>query len=288
MGPQFGHGSYRIDKLRETQQRILDAKRREDLLARIDRLTELPLLVLAFVMVPLLVGPLLWDLSPGEEATFIALDTFIWAAFTADLVVKTIVAPRRWPFLRRHWIEVLIVAVPFFSPLRLLRLVLYGSHAFSGARRLVHVDFLLVYGLGLVLIVSTIVTTVERDAEGSSIRSFPDALWWSLVTMSTVGYGDMVPVTATGKVMAVFLMLGGIAFFAGMAGNIVSSIGRRDDHREGKIAELTSEVKGLREEIESLRQGWEHSPAQMNSSGDAGCPKPVDERGRTDEDSSGP
>lgn len=51
----------------------LDVSRREALLVSIERLTELPLLVLAFVMIPLLVGPFLWELSPGEEAIFIAL-----------------------------------------------------------------------------------------------------------------------------------------------------------------------------------------------------------------------
>ena len=56
---------------------VYDTAQREALLHRIERLTELPLLVLAFAMIPLLIGPLLWNLSPEEEGMFIALDTFI-------------------------------------------------------------------------------------------------------------------------------------------------------------------------------------------------------------------
>ena len=138
-----------------------DMPHREALLLRIERLTELPLLVLAFVMIPLLVGPFLWELSPAEESIFIALDTFIWALFAVDLLVKVTIAPHRLPYLRRHWLEVLIVVVPFFRPLRLIRLFVFGSRAFVGARRLVHVDFILVYGIGLVIIAATIVASVE-------------------------------------------------------------------------------------------------------------------------------
>ena len=83
---------------------VPDASHREALLHRIERITELPLLVLAFAMIPLLVGPFLWNLSPAEDATFIALDTFIWAIFAVDMGVKLIVAPQRLAYLRRHWL----------------------------------------------------------------------------------------------------------------------------------------------------------------------------------------
>lgn len=152
-----------------------DVSRREALLLRIERITELPLMLLAFTMIPLLVGPLLWSLSPEEEATFIALDTFIWAIFAVDMGIKLIVTPHRLTYLRRHWLEVLVVVIPFFRPLRLLRIFLFGSRAWVGIRRLVHVDFLLVYGIGLVIIAATIVASVE-GGENASIQSFPDAL----------------------------------------------------------------------------------------------------------------
>ena len=98
--------------------------------------------VLAFVMIPLLIGPFLWDLSAEEEATFAALDIFIWVVFASVLGLKTIVAPQGLHYLRQHWLEVLIVIVPFFRPLRILRILLLGTRTFIGFRRAVHVDYL--------------------------------------------------------------------------------------------------------------------------------------------------
>ena len=62
-----------------------DVHRREELLHHIERLTELPLLVLAFAMISLLVGPLLWELPPSEEAVFIALDALAWSLFYVSI-----------------------------------------------------------------------------------------------------------------------------------------------------------------------------------------------------------
>jgi voltage-gated potassium channel len=231
-----------------------DVSRRETLLLHIERLTELPLMVLAFVMIPLLVGPLLWRLSPTEEAVFLALDYFIWALFAVDMGIKIIIAPHRLAYLRRHWLEVLVVVIPFFRPLRLLRIFIFGSRAWVGMRRLVHVDFLLVYGVGLVIIAATIVASVE-GGENASIQSFPDALWWAVVTITTVGYGDMVPITAAGRAVAFILMLGGIAFFSGVTANLASFMVRGEDSNKKALSRLVTEVEGLRQEVARLRQG---------------------------------
>jgi len=225
---------------------------REALLYRIERLTELPLLILAFIMIPLLIGPYLWELSPSEESVFLTLDWFIWAIFAIDLAVKLVVAPHRLAYLKRHWLEVLVVVVPLFRPLRIIRVFIFGSRAWVGTRRLVNVDFLLVYGIGLVVIAATVVASVE-GGEGASIQSFPDALWWAMATITTVGYGDVVPVSAVGRAMGYILMLGGIAFFSGIIANLASFLVRGRDTRDKALHELVVEVEGLRKELARLR-----------------------------------
>lgn len=233
---------------------VPDASHREALLHRVERITELPLLILAFAMIPLLVGPFLWSLSPPEEAIFIALDMFIWAVFAVDLGVKVTIAPHRLAYLRRHWLEVLIVVVPFFRPLRLVRIFIFGSRAWVGMRRLVNIDFIVVYGIGLVIIAATVVASVE-SVENASIQSFPDALWWAVVTITTVGYGDMVPVTAAGRAVGFVLMFGGIAFFSGLTANLASFLVRGEDPYRKNLSKLITEVESLRRELIKYREG---------------------------------
>ena len=232
-----------------------DISKREELLHRIERITELPLLVLSFAMIPLLIGPLIWKLSPSEESVFLNLDWFIWAIFVVDMGIKLVIAPHRLAYVRRHWLEVLVVVVPFFRPLRIIRIFIFGSRAWVGMRRLINVDFLLVYGIGLVIIAATVVASVE-GGENASIQSFPDALWWAVVTITTVGYGDMVPVTAVGRAVGFILMLGGIAFFSGLTANFASFLvrGHGDPHQKA-LTELISEVNSLRQEVVKLRGG---------------------------------
>ena len=230
-----------------------DISQREALLLRIERITEAPLLILSFVMIPLLIGPFFWELSPQEENLFLTLDSFIWALFAVDLSIKTAIAPHRLPYIRRHWLEVLVVVVPFFRPLRIIRIFIFGSRAWLGFRRLVHVDFLLVYGIGLVIIASTVMASVE-GGERASINSFADALWWAVVTITTVGYGDMVPVTVAGKAMATVLMLGGVAFFSGVTANLASFLVKGSDVEKKALSQLSKEIESLRGELARLRR----------------------------------
>jgi voltage-gated potassium channel len=134
----------------------------------LDRFTKLPRHILAFVMIPLLVGPFLWELSPEEEAPFTALDIFIWVIFTIVLTLKTLLAPHSLQYLRQHWLEVLIVAVPFFRPLRILRILLLTTRTFTGFRRAVNADYLIVYAVGLVMTAATVVLTLEQDVQEAS------------------------------------------------------------------------------------------------------------------------
>ncbi len=229
-----------------------DTVRREELLHRLERITELPLLIFSFVMIPLLIGPLIWDLSPKEETTFLILDYFIWALFAFDLIIKLAISPYRLRYLRSHWLEVLVVVIPFFRPLRIVRIFIFGSRAWVGVRRLVNVDFLLVYGIGLVVIAATIVASVEGGTT-ASINSFADALWWAFVTITTVGYGDMVPITLAGKAVAVVLMLGGIAFFSGITANLASFLVKGKVSENKDIARLIEEVEKLRHELARIQ-----------------------------------
>ena len=235
-----------MDRIRNLAQ--TDIERREVMLDRIERMTELPLVILSFAMVPLLTAPFFWELSPSSKDLVIALDTFVWALFAADLMVKLAIAPQRMKYIRQHWLDVLVVLIPLARPFRILRILVYGSRAYRGAVRLLRVDFLVAYAIGLVLVVATVVTSVERGHD-SDLGSFPDALWWSVVTVTTVGYGDIVPVTQVGRGFAYVLMIGGIGLFSALTANIASVLVRKDDPGSAVLVSLLEEVQSMRDEL---------------------------------------
>lgn len=78
---------------------------------------------------------------------------------------------------------------------------------------------------GLVWITSAVAFTLVEDVgPGKRISSFGDALWWSASTISTVGYGDIFPVTGIGRVVAVFTMIIGVATFGVITASIARSL----------------------------------------------------------------
>ena len=113
---------------------------REKLINRISSITESPLIILAFAMIPLLLGPYIWDLSQEELNTFNRLDQIIWVIFLLNLIIKVIIAPRRLSFLRSNFLEVIVV-VPYLQP---LRIVFFGTKAIWGMTKIARPDFLIV------------------------------------------------------------------------------------------------------------------------------------------------
>src|SRR5271165_827474 len=138
----------------------------------------------------------------------------LYAAFAVDYVARLALAERRLPWFFRHLLDLAIIALPFLRPLRLLRLVvLVGvlQKAFGDALRGRVVVFTASTAVLLVYASSLAVLQAERSSPHGRIKSFGDAVWWSITTITTVGYGDYYPVTPMGRVVAVLLMVGGIS-----------------------------------------------------------------------------
>jgi voltage-gated potassium channel len=130
-----------------------------------------------------------------------------------------LLAPNRWRFFYTHIPELIVIAVPTLRPLRslqalrLLRLGGLSSTAFRFARQSLRNSVLLAVAVAaiLVLTVAGVVLIIERGNPEATITTYPQALWWAISTVTTVGYGDVYPVTTGGRLAAVILMLTGIA-----------------------------------------------------------------------------
>lgn len=228
---------------------------REQRLATIERQTDPLLLVLAVLLVPLLIVPLVVDLRADVDRAVLVADWLIWAIFAVVFAIKFIVAPRKLPFLRSHWFEALMVVLPFLRPLRIARVlrlgVLVGLNTNVLRRIAAQRGIQLVVLSALVIVVAgaTLTFAFERNYEGSNIDDYGDALWWSVVTTTTVGYGDHSPVSPAGRGVAVLLMLTGIAALSAATANIAALLVREDEP-----GPPGSELQDLRNAVASLEQ----------------------------------
>jgi len=136
--------------------------------------------------------------------------------FVVDIVTRVLLAGRHWFYARTHPVGLLAALLP---PLRIalsLRLVRSVFQRGNLGRFLVAAGILVMNG-------AIAVYFYERHAPGGNIRTVGDAVWWSLVTVTSVGYGDEFPVTPRGRVAAVFIMAVGLLTLAVVTAQVASS-----------------------------------------------------------------
>ncbi|BAU32770.1 potassium channel family protein [Microcella alkaliphila] len=160
--------------------------------------------------------------------TLIVLDVallVLWVVFAVDYVARLALAKPRARWFWRNIPLLLMVVLPFFRPLYLLRLLTLLTvlrKATGSAFRGTVTVYVTVAALVIILIGALGVLDAEQNADGALITTFPDALWWALVTITTVGYGDLYPVTGTGRVIASGLMIAGIALVGSVTATLAS------------------------------------------------------------------
>lgn len=161
------------------------------------------------------------------------------------------------------------MALPFFRPLRLLRLVTLLSvlhRTLGDTLRGRVVTYVAGSAAMLVFVGALAVLDVEQSALDAKIVTFGDALWWAMTTITTVGYGDMYPVTPIGRMVAAALMMSGIAVLGVVIASIAAWLVQRvEDTAEAVsdaeepiragVAELAAEMALLRREIAELKDG---------------------------------
>ena len=223
---------------------------------RWQRATEVPLMVAAVAFLAAYAVPIL---DPGSPAWVVELCEWVtwvtWALFVLDYAARLVLAEDRRRYVLHHWVDILVIALPLLRPLRLLRLValLAVLNRRAGLRLRGRLAVYVAGGASLLAFCSALaVLDVERDSPEANITSFGDAMWWAMTTMTSVGYGDAYPVTPTGRLVAVVLMLGGIALLGVVTATLASWLVQAVETEEGENERLRREVAGLNDRIETL------------------------------------
>jgi len=183
------------------------------------------LLLSFYVLIALLVDTI-FKLSPETSKLLNYIDNIICAVFLYDFIVRFRKAESKLAFMKWGWID-LIASIPTFDfmragrllrVIRLIRLV----RAFRSTRHIVQHVFknkiqgtltsVAIIAVLMLLLSSVAILQFETDPS-SNIKTAEDAIWFSYVTITTVGYGDKYPVTTEGRIIAVILMTVGVGLF---------------------------------------------------------------------------
>jgi voltage-gated potassium channel len=225
-------------------------------LQRFEHRTEWPLAAVALVFLGLYTVQVLVQ-PHGVSAGVVRWTMFAtYLVFVVDYGARLYLADPRGRWFVRHLFDLAIIVLPFLRPLRLLSLAV----VIEVLGRAVGDTFrgrVIVYTVGGVVVIvytaSLAMLQIERHQPGTKIHDLGDAVWWAITTVTTVGYGDVTPVSGEGRVIAVALMVAGVSLLgvvtATLASWIVEKVAAEDTASQTVTA---AHMEELREEIRKL------------------------------------
>lgn len=242
----------------------------ETRLHRIVRKLEWPMAFLALLVIPVLV---MEDRATTTELRHgaVIVNWIIWLAFVAEFGVKW-AADRTLGYLHRAWFDLLLILLtpPFGVPnamqgirslrllrvLRLLRAFGVAAMGFKLAQR--HFGqkkfhYVLLVACATVVLGAVAMFALEAGAN-QNVRHFGDALWWAITTVTTVGYGDIFPVTPEGRLVAVVLMLTGIGVIGVFTATVASLLFQEQQSQGPEMTEVLARLERIERALETLQR----------------------------------
>jgi voltage-gated potassium channel len=233
-------------------------------------------------------------LGPHPDEVVWRADFFVCAILFADFCRNLWRAPSRadYFFKTGGWLDVLgsVPAVPGFpltSLLHLARLnqVLRIARHLRGKDREDVLEetrrepartallTITIAALVLVTIASLLILWLEQDAPRAQIQNGADAFWWAVVTVTSVGYGDYVPVTLAGRILAILIMTFGIGVFAVLTSFVAAKLVGLQSEQDNMIetireenAAIRAELAEVKELLQQQREDWRSSVASTAGS----------------------
>ncbi|WP_069771876.1 potassium channel family protein [Streptomyces sp. LUP30] len=195
--------------------------------ARWEQRTEIPLFLASLLFLAAYAARVLDEDMPSVWKSLCGFTMLaLWLVFVTDYVVRWRLGGQRFAhFVRTHFLHTVVVVLPLLRPLRIVPLYDAIQHRQGDPRLSLHARVIAYASLSTLLLGfagALAVYQQERGAPGATMRTFGDAVWWAASTLSTVGYGDITPVTPGGRAIAMGMMAGGLALLGAVTGSFSS------------------------------------------------------------------
>lgn len=201
---------------------------------------------------------------------------FLWLLFAIDLVFRFFMSTRKRVFFKKNLLDTVTVVVPQLRALRSLRA--FTSGGLLSKKGLLSGGAVTTAVLAVAIVVwvgGLMVLNAERGAPGAEITTVQDAVWWAFETITTVGYGDFVPVTGQGRAFGVLVMFAGITVLGVVSASLAATLvktgpsqGLSDTTNQAIIDEIT-ELKAL---VVRLEARLDADQLPTNGASGAGAP----------------
>jgi voltage-gated potassium channel len=155
---------------------------------------------------------------------------FLSFIFLLGYFVRLTLSTNKRIYFKRNVIDLISMAIPFIRPFLLLmylsRLRFFRGRQGSSVRARL-IAYAASFALMYIYVLSLAVYAAERNAVGATITNYGDSVWWAIETITTVGYGDMIPVTVMGRIYASLLMLGGVVIVGATTATVISYLSEK-------------------------------------------------------------
>ena len=218
-------------------------------------------LVATLALVPVLIIETDATAGTWQQVALVA-NWIIWAFFAAELAAVLAYAPRKRAALRAHWLDVAIVVltIPLLGQalawlrlarfIRLARFAVIVTRAIQAERRVTSGDTL---RIAVLLTVTSIFIAglAEYALNTEDFTNLWDAVWWAIVTVTTVGYGDSYPTTVHGRLIGIVLMFVGIGFLSLLTASVASKFVKQE--RGTEHDELVEMLRRIEADVAELK-----------------------------------
>jgi len=189
----------------------------------------------------------------GEPEALVSIEWLLTAVFAGEYALRLWSAPSRFAYFKSSLIDLISILPPVRGArlLRLLRLLRVASDLNKAlgttqlsARALTILRIAIMWAA--VVVISALGMYLAESGENPNVRDIWDALWWAVVTITTVGYGDVSPATAEGRLAAAVLMILGITFFSFLTATFTAALTSTSATEAASLEERMKELKRIR------------------------------------------